>query len=244
SRLGGGRLGGGGGAGGILDQLKQKPVLYIGGAVAAVLLIVLGAILLTHHGSSTNNNAGGNPSTGASTGTSGSTNGGGTTYTVGTPPAKILKMKLSPSSTTQMSQGLSLSKAAQNFESKGYGKPSKLVSAVYYLPGHSQFIEAAGFSGFYLIGFDGQFNPDKIISAEKAQMINPTTESPGPHGGQMVCGIGKTQSGGKGGSVCIWVTKSTFVVDQYYAPDERIGTYPNMYATALKLRNGFEQPSM
>jgi hypothetical protein len=214
----------------------SRKIFYLAGSVAGVILIVLLAILLTHKGSG--NAASGTPTASTGTGTTGATS--ATSYTL-TAPKKILRMKLSASATEQEFGTASLSKAASNFKSKGYGTPTKMVTAVYYLPGSSEFIEATAFKGFSVVGFDGKFNVTTIINAEAKQMTDPVKENPGPNGGEMVCGIGKS-AGSASGSVCVWATTSTFAVTEYIEHDD-LAAYSNMPATTLKLRAGMEVPA-
>jgi hypothetical protein len=65
----------------------------------------------------------------------------------------------------------------------------------------------------------------------------------GPNGGQMVCGTGKSNSGHTG-STCFWATPTTFAEIEFHTSGGVLANYPNMYATALKIRHGMEQPAM
>jgi hypothetical protein len=212
----------------------KRKLLYVGGSAAAVILIVVLAILLTHKGSG--NAAKGTPTTGTTT--TGATQ--ATTYKM-TTPKKILKMKLSASATKQDLGTQSLPKAVSTFKQDGYGTPTKMVTAVYYLPGSSEFLDAAAFKGFSVIGFDGKFNVATVISAEAKQMSTPVRENPGPSGGEMVCGLGNSASTA-GGSECVWVTPTTFAVAKYIEHGD-LEPYANLPATTLKLRAGMEVPA-
>jgi hypothetical protein len=216
----------------------SKKIVYIVSAVATVLIIVLGVVYLTNKNSPTKSGATGNSTN--STGMSG-TPATTTAYTLAT-PKKIQKMKLSTSGVTYEMQGAKLSTAAKNFEKDGYGTPTKMIMGVYYLPGSSSFMEATAFRGFYFIGFTGKFNVSSIIRGEEKNLTDVTVEPASSHGGQMICGIGKS-SGTASGSVCIWATASTFVINQYETGGPSLAKYSNMYLTTVKIRNAIEVPA-
>jgi hypothetical protein len=232
---GGSRLGGSG-----VSQRPPKPglskmVIWLASAGVSVAVIVALALYLTKGSPSSTNNAGGN-SPSASTGTGASQQGGATTtaYTLKT-PKRIRQMTFSAASTTQESQGQSLARSKNNLKKLGIGTPTKIVNAVYYLHGSSQFVEATAFHGFYLLGLDGSFNVDKAATWASGQLTGAVSENPGKDGGKMVCGTAK----GGVGSECIWVT-STTLVDVKYVSAGNAAPYANMYLTTLKLRAGFE----
>jgi hypothetical protein len=219
----------------------SRRILYIGGAVVAVVVIVVGALLLTHHNGPSRAGST-NPSTSPSVGAGGA-GGAGTTISYAlTAPKKILRMKLSAASTSQLSQGNTLSHAVKAEKTSGIGTPTKLVFGVYSLPGSSQSVDAMAFKGFYVIGANGTFNVAKIITHEKAALTNAQLVTPGPHGGQMICGTIKTKTGGVD-SACVWATPTDWAIVEYLGSGGTPGIYQNLPATAVKLRDGMEKPA-
>ena len=149
----------------------------------------------------------------------------------------------------RIAPGVSKSRALEQiqplFQSAAYigiGTPKNLVFGVYYLPGSSQFVEAAKFKGFYVIGANGTFNVNKIMAHEQSSMQSHQSVNPGPHGGKMLCGIVKSTTTGRLGSACVWATPTEWAIVEYLQADQ-LAQYGNMAATAVKLKDGMEVPA-
>jgi len=94
----------------------------------------------------------------------------------------------------------------QQIKSRGAGTPGSNVFAVYGL--NDEPVSSADFKAVEFVGYDGTFDPTKVIAYEKTQLKSASTVSPGPHGGQMTCGV--ATSGGSQYTECVWVTSTTF----------------------------------
>jgi hypothetical protein len=199
-------------------------------AVGAVAVVVLagGAYLLLHKSSnSNNNNAAANttptssaPASSGSTATAKpktkeTTNKSGVTssptssagyllsapstaagYPIGTDP-KFLATTKSTVSTIEQS-------AVSGGGGKVSGSP---VAASYTLP-DAQTIE--------FVGYQGTFNPSKVMTNLGSFGTSEATYPAGPNGGELACANTTATSTTPSGAVCVWVTKSTLGFTEFF----------------------------
>jgi hypothetical protein len=91
--------------------------------------------------------------------------------------------------------------------SVGAGKPGKPVVGVYDM-GKSNSFKSASYKGLMFVGYDGSFNPTKLMNLIRKNLKSSRVVNAGPHGGQMVCGY--DTSSGSPVSECAWATTTTF----------------------------------
>ena len=198
------------------------------GAVAAV-VVAGGAYLLLHksNNSNSNNNAGANttpttsaPAKSGSTAaakpktnntanksgvTSSPTSSGGfllstpstaAGYPIGTDPNFLATTKSTVATIEQSAVG------------GGGGKVSgSPVAASYTLP-DAQTIE--------FVGYQGTFNPSKVMTNLGSFGTSESTYPAGPNGGQLACANTTATSSTPSGAVCVWVTKSTLGFTEFF----------------------------
>jgi hypothetical protein len=87
------------------------------------------------------------------------------------------------------------------------------------------------------VGFNGTFNVKSVIKQAKSGLHSARVVSPGPHGGEMVCGY--NTSNGSPASECVWATKTTFGVVQFLVGGNTV-KYPGASTLALELRQAVE----
>jgi hypothetical protein len=119
------------------------------------------------------------------------------------------------------------STVAAEIRAKGAGKPGKSVLAIYDL-GTVTTPGATGFRAAVFYGYDGTFNPAKVISYEKNQLVSTRMVPAGPNGGEMMCGYNR--STGSDASECLWVTDSTFGEVEFI-----VGSVPVKYQGAANI---------
>jgi hypothetical protein len=124
-------------------------------------------------------------------------------------------------------------------KAKGAGHPGQEVVAVYDLTAVSS-PSASDFQAIRFVGWDGRFNPKEVIKLEKTQLHSARMVSPGPHGGEMMCGY--NDSSGAAASECVWVTTSTFGQVQFVVGQAEV-RYPGASTFALKVRQAVEVQS-
>ena len=98
-------------------------------------------------------------------------------------------------------------------------------------------LSAPGYKGLVFIGWDGTFNPEKVITPLRSQLVSSRVVNAGPHGGNMVCGY-DTSTGSKA-SECVWATRSTFGVVEFLL-DGSPAKNNNTSNLALKVRDAVE----
>jgi hypothetical protein len=161
-------------------------------------------------------------------------------YVLGTPAVAGL-YQLNPTATTDFSKS-GQSRAAlvvQKIKADGAGSPGKSVFAVYGLntePESSSLFKAVEF-----VGYDGTFDPAKVITYEKTQLASTSMVNPGPHGGQMMCG--EDTSSGSDNTECLWVTSTTFGEVDFVAGQSLTKFTGNASVIALDIRNAVETPA-
>jgi hypothetical protein len=98
-------------------------------------------------------------------------------------------------------------------------------------------LSAPGYKGLVFIGYDGTFNPEKVITFYRSKLASSRTVNAGPHGGTMVCGY--DTSGGSKASECMWATRSTLGVVEFFV-DGNPAKYNNASKLAVEVRDAVE----
>jgi hypothetical protein len=81
------------------------------------------------------------------------------------------------------------------------------VSASYTLPA-AQTIE--------FVGYQGTFNPKKVMTNLGSFGSTEATYGAGPHGGEMACANVPATASAASGGVCVWVTTTTLGVTEFF----------------------------
>ena len=155
-----------------------------------------------------------------------------------TQAAKVGTYPLNQAATTEFASA-ALKQAAPmmtEIKSAKAGQPGQSMVSIYDL-GTVSSIHAAGYKGIVFIGYNGTFNPAAVIKLEQAKLVSSRSVTPGPHGGEMVCGY-STVSGSEA-SECVWVT-STTLGEVQFAKGATPVKYPGAAALALMVRNDVE----
>ena len=209
--------------------------LYLAASVVGVVVIVFLVIHLTKSGSQSGTAGGSStPSNGATAGATGST----ASYVV-TQAASVGTYPLNKAATAEFANAAVAHTAPSvaKIKAQGAGTPGKDVVGIYNLTGVTS-ITSAGYKGMVVVAYDGTFNPAAVIKLEQAQLKSSRTVSPGPHGGDMVCGY-DTSTTGSEASECVWVTKTTFGQVEYTSGATPV-KYPGASTLALQVRNSVE----
>jgi hypothetical protein len=117
------------------------------------------------------------------------------------------------------------------------GKSASNVSGEYFISGD----QSLGYAGY-----TGTFSPAAVVSAFEAGAKNVTTESAGPHGGELACGevTAATASGtATPGTACVWTTTTTVGMVEFFGGG-LLETVPHAKAASdtLKFRDDVETP--
>jgi hypothetical protein len=206
--------------------------LYLGAAALGVALIVLLVVHLTNTGTSSSASGSSTPSATAAA---------GPPQYVFTKAARVANYPLNDAATKAWA-GLVANEVAPfvaEIKAKGAGHPGKEVVAMYDLTSVSS-PSASNFEGMAFAGWDGTFNPKAVIKLEKAQLHSTRMVSPGPHGGEMMCGYNRYS--GADASECVWVTTSTFGEVQFFIGQSQV-EYPGASTLALEVRHAVEVPA-
>ena len=212
-----------------------RMALYLAAAVVGVVLIVIVVVQLTKSGG---NKAATGSST-PSTGTTAATGSNGTNGYVFTQTAEVgTSFPLNKTATKAFTPNLVHQSAliAGQIKARGYGKPGKVTVGVYDLTPVTS-ISSSSFKGIAFVGYDGTFNPKSVINLVRSTLVSPRVVSPGPHGGDMICGY-DTSSGAQA-SECVWVTKTTFG-QVHFLEGETAVKYSGASKLALEVRNAVE----
>jgi hypothetical protein len=115
------------------------------------------------------------------------------------------------------------------------GKVTSQVKAAYQLSGG----QVLSFTGF-----DGRFNPAKVLASLATLGTDSHTEAAGPHGGKLACAVAPATPSAPGGTVCMWVTTTTIGITEFFGSNgpEVVSRQSKAAADALKLRNSVEVP--
>jgi len=128
---------------------------------------------------------------------------------------------------------------AAEIRADGAGSPGKEAVAVYNLSSVTD-PSASDFKAAEFIGYEGTFNPSKVIKYEQTQLVSTRMVNPGPHGGEMMCGYNR--SAGSDASECLWVTKSTFGRVEFTSGGVPV-KYQGASGIALDIRQAVEVPA-
>ena len=152
-------------------------------------------------------------------------------YTLATPAmaggyAKLAQAPAAFSSTAGQT-ALTIFRKATNTSS---GKFPSDVTAAYQLSGGQVMT---------FVGYQGSFDPAKVIANLATLGTNGQPYDPGPHGGKLVCA---TAPGTPPGTVCVWVTPTTLCVTEFFsAVAPEVVTIQSKAATdTVRLREGVE----
>lgn len=91
------------------------------------------------------------------------------------------------------------------------------------------------------MGYQGTFKPAKVAANLAHFGSGEHRYGPGTHGGQFACA---TTPGTSHGTVCVWVTKTTFAVTEFFSSTgpEVVTTQSKAAADTLKVRDSVEVP--
>jgi hypothetical protein len=218
------------------DQRPQRitgirMVLYLVASALGVALIVLLVIQLTKTGTSSS-------ASGSSTASTSATAAAGPPQYLFTKAARVTSYPLN-NTATKVWAGLAANEVAPfvaEIKATGAGHPGQEVVAVYDLTPVSS-PSASNFEAIAFVGWDGKFNPKEVIKLQKAQLHSTRMVSPGPHGGEMMCGY--NHQTGADASDCIWVTSSTFGQVRFFVGQSQV-EYPGAATFALEVRQAVE----
>jgi len=209
----------------------MRMVLYLGAAVIGVAAIVFLVIHVAKSGSGT---ASGTSTPGATT-TAGAAAGQGFVLRQA---ASVGKYPLNKPGSTLIASGIkgATANVVKKMASVGAGKPGKAVVGVYDMGASSSF-KSASYKGLIFVGYDGTFNPTKLMNLIRKNLKSSRVVNAGPHGGQMVCGY--DTSSGSPVSECAWATTTTFGTVGFVNHGElaKITGAPRL---ALKVRDAVE----
>ena len=196
-------------------------VLYLAAAVIGVAAIVFLVIHVAKGGSST---ASGTSTPGATTTAGGGAAGQGFVLRQA---AKVGKYPLNKTAVSQLSAGTkaATSTITSQMASTKSGKPGKSVVGIYDT-GPTSSASSPDYKGLVFIGYDGTFNPAKLMNLAQKHLKSSRVVNPGPHGGKMVCGY--DVSDGAASSECVWATTTTFGVVEYinHGKPAKVGARP------------------
>jgi hypothetical protein len=210
----------------------MKMVLYLGAATIGVAAIVFLVIHLAKGGSNT---ASGTSTTGATPTAAGQGSGQG--YVL-RQAAIVGKYPLNKPGVSQLSAGTkaATSTITSQMASTKSGKLGKSVVGIYDT-GPTSSVSSPDYKGLVFIGYDGTFNPAKLMNLAQRHLKSSRVVNPGPHGGRMVCGY--DVSDGAASSECVWATTTTFGVVEYinHGKPAKVTGAPKL---ALKVRDAVE----
>jgi hypothetical protein len=89
-------------------------------------------------------------------------------------------------------------------------------------------------------GYEGTFNPAKVIAGLDSLGAGGQTYAPGKHGGKLACA---TASGTQSGTVCVWATTTTIGITEFFSSvpaPEVVTDQAKAAADTLKVRNSVE----
>jgi hypothetical protein len=111
------------------------------------------------------------------------------------------------------------------------GKVTSQVSAGYQLSGG----QVLAFTGY-----EGTFNPAKVIAGLDSLGAGGQTYAPGEHGGKLACA---TAPGTQSGTVCVWATTTTIGITEFFSSvpaPEVVTNQAKAAADTLKVRGSVE----
>ena len=209
----------------------MRIVLYLAAAVIGVAAIVFLVIHVAKGGSST---ASGTSTPGATT-TAGAAAGQGFVLRQA---AAVGKYPLNKPGSTVIASGIkgATANVVKKMASAGAGRPGKPVVGVYDM-GASNSFKSASYKGLMFVGYDGTFNPAKLMNLVRKNLKSSRVVNAGPHGGQMICGY--DTSSGSSVSECAWATATTFGTVGFVNHGQ-LAKIPGAPKFALKVRDTVE----
>ena len=154
-----------------------------------------------------------------------------TGYTLATPATaggypKLAQPPAADSSTASQT-ALTIYRKATNTSS---GKLPSDVTAAYQLSGGQVMT---------FVGYQGSFDPAKVIANLSTLGTKGQPYDPGPHGGKLVCA---TAPGTPAGTVCVWVTQTTLGVTEFFSSvgPEVVTIQAKAATDTVRLREGVE----
>ena len=211
-------------------------VLYLLSSVVGVVVIVLVVVHLTKTGTNSPATGGSTPSTGSTpTGAAGPA----ARYVLtGAPKAGSFALNTAAASTFAHQAESAAAPGVAQIKARGAGRAGKPVFAMYNL-GTVTTAGTSSYRGAVFVGYDGTFNPAKVIKYEQTQLVSARMVNAGPHGGEMMCGYNR--SNGSDASECVWVTTSTFGQLQFIIGETPV-KYQGASDIALIIRKAVEVP--
>src|SRR5215472_875415 len=221
---------------------RRRTIAVVAIGVVVAIGIAAAVIALTHHNSGTPTATGTTTAptaatrppatTGASnTAAAGQPGAQPTGYTLATPATaggypKLAQVPAAVSSTASQT-ALTIYRKATNTSS---GKLPSDVTAAYQLSGGQVMT---------FVGYQGSFDPAKVIANLATLGTNGQPYDPGPHGGKLVCA---TAPGTPAGTVCVWVTPTALGVTEFFSSvGPEVVTIQSKAATdTVRLREGVE----
>jgi hypothetical protein len=129
----------------------------------------------------------------------------GTAYTLSTPATAGGYAKLATASSTVTSTAAATAQSVREQAVNSGGKVTSQVSGYYQLSS-GQVMSFAG--------YEGTFNPAKVLASLGQVGQGGQTYPQGAHGGELAC---IPSAGTPGGTVCVWVTTTTLGVTEFFA---------------------------
>jgi hypothetical protein len=134
-----------------------------------------------------------------------------------------------PSATIKAVGSAGASQLMTQVEANG-GKATGSVTGEYLISSS----QALGYAGY-----NGTFSPATVISLFKMGASGVTTESAGPHGGELACGDVTANS--STGTACVWVTPTTLGMVEFFGGTALEHVLPAKAGSdALKFRDDVE----
>ena len=229
------------------DKRRSPRRNLIIGAVLAVVVLVIALIeVLLGHGKAPVASSGANPistatskptavstpSSSAKASTAGKPAARKAGYTLTTPATAGGFPMLTPVPADVQSAAGTTSQAIRGAAVNSGGKVTSQVSAAYQLSGG----QVLAFTGY-----EGTFNPAKVIASLASLGTGGQTYAPGKHGGRLACA---TAPGTSSGTVCVWATTTTVGITEFFGSigPEVVTVQSKAAVDAVKLRNSVEAP--
>jgi hypothetical protein len=221
---------------------RRRTIAVIAVGLVVALGIAAAVIVLTHRTSGTPTATGTTTTPTAATRPSATTGASNTAaagqpgaqpagYTLATPATaggypKLAQVPAAVSSTASQT-ALTIYRKATGTSS---GKLPPDVTAAYQLSGGQVMT---------FVGYQGSFEPAKVIANLATLGTNGQPYDPGPHGGKLACA---TAPGTPSGTVCVWVTSTTLGITEFFSSvGPEVVTIQSKAATdTVRLREGVE----
>ena len=154
----------------------------------------------------------------------------GPAYTLSTPATAGGYPQLAAASSSVTSTATATAGSVREQAVNSGGKVTKQVSGYYQLSS-GQVMSFAG--------YEGTFNPAKVMADLAAFGASGQPYDPGPHGGKLACA---TAPGTPSGTVCVWVTATTLGVTEFFSSvgPEVVTIQAKAATDTVRLREGVE----